>query len=90
MIQFRLQAEYGVETALDTLPFSYARWVVGEPDAVRNGYWASSGMRRVADESEWAVVLFESEWGMNFVVEKNPRLTFTDVAPAGAQAASWT
>ena len=90
VIQFRLQAEYGVETALDILPFSFARWVVGETDAVRNGYWASSGMRRVADEHNSAVVLFGSEWGMNFVIEKNPRLTFTDVAATAPTTGAWT
>lgn len=82
VIQFRLQAEYGVETILDMTPYSIARWVVGDPDSVRNGYWVSTGMRRVADEDENLVVLFESEWGMNYVIEKNPGLRFSEVAPS--------
>ena len=89
VIQFRLKSEYGVETRLDMLPYNLARWVVGESDAVRDGYWSSSGMRRVVDERGAAVVLFESEWGMNFVIEKNPRLTFTDVVATTPGISAW-
>ena len=90
VIQFRLQAEYGVETSLDMLPYTQARWIFGESDAVRNGYWVSGGMKRVADDPGYPVVLFESEWGMNYVIEKNPRLIFSDVAPSTPLTAGWT
>ncbi len=85
VIQFRLQSEYGVETLLDMMPYGLARWVIApSTDALKNGYWVSNGMRRVTDDDNNPVVLFESEWGMNYVIEKNPTLTFSDIAPASA------
>lgn len=82
VIQFRLQAEYGVETLLDQTPYSYARWVVATPEALKEVHWVA-GSRRVEDEHRNLVCLFESEWGMNYLAEKNPDLRLLETAPLG-------
>jgi peptide chain release factor 3 len=82
VIQFRLLSEYGVETDLDRTPYSFARWVEATPEDLREAFWGN-GTRRVEDDNGNLVVLFESEWGMNYVIEKNPALTFRDTAPTG-------
>jgi peptide chain release factor 3 len=80
VIQFRLLSEYGVETVLDKTPYSIARWVEASPETLANIHWFS-GTRRVQDDAGNLVVLFESEWGMNYLVEKNPDLILRDTAP---------
>lgn len=80
VIQFRLISEYGVETIIDRTPYGLARWVEAPPEALANVHWFS-GTRRVQDEAGNLVVLFESEWGLNYLAEKNPDLTFRDTAP---------
>jgi peptide chain release factor 3 len=82
VIQFRLQSEYGVETHLERTPYSFARWVEGPPEALADAHWGM-GTRRVQDDAGNLVVLFESEWGMNYLIEKHPALTFLDTAPTG-------
>ncbi|MDX1932267.1 MAG: peptide chain release factor 3 [Capsulimonadales bacterium] len=67
VIQFRLLSEYGVETHLDRTPYSFARWATGTPEAIQNAFWGS-GTRRVEDDDGHLVVLFESEWGMNYLI----------------------
>jgi len=80
VIAFRLLSEYGVETHLDRTAYTLARWVDGSSEALAAVHWIS-GTRRVTDDNENLVVLFESEWGMNYLMEKNPELTFRDTAP---------
>lgn len=79
VIQFRLLSEYGVETLLDMLPYSHARWVAGPADALKEVYWGM-GTRRVEDGFNNLVCLFESEWGMRHLIENNPKLAFHETA----------
>jgi peptide chain release factor 3 len=75
VIQYRLESEYGVETVLDSTPFTVARWVEGSPEALKGAHWVM-GTKRVEDDFGNLVCLFESEWGMNYMQEKNPELHF--------------
>jgi peptide chain release factor 3 len=84
VIQHRLASEYGVETILDTTPYSLARWVEGPPEALAKAHWVM-GTRRVQDDYGNLVCLFESEWGFGFMREKNPDLHFHDSASALGQ-----
>ena len=80
VIQFRLQSEYAVETHLERTAFGFARWVDGSTEALRDAYFGI-GTKKVEDDEGHLVILFESEWGMNYLIEKNPDLTFKDNAP---------
>jgi peptide chain release factor 3 len=77
VIQHRLMSEYGVETLLETTPYSFARWVDADAETLRQMHWGM-GTRRVEDEAGNLVCLFESEWGMNYLIEKNPQVRFLD------------
>jgi len=80
VIQFRLQSEYGVETTLDTTPYNYARWVHGLADDRKNIHWVN-GVRRVEDDFGNLVCLFETEWILNYMAEKNPAIQLLETAP---------
>lgn len=75
VIQYRLLSEYGVETNLDMTPYSIARWVEADPTVLQSAHWVM-GTRRVQDDFGNLVCLFESEWGMNYMMEKNPTIRF--------------
>ena len=68
-----------METHLERTPYGFARWVEGTPEALAAAHWGM-GTRRVQDDAGNLVVLFESEWGMNYLIEKHPDLTFRDTA----------
>ncbi len=81
VLKFRLEAEYGVEPILDTLPFTHARWVEGEgfdPRALER----SDAVVCVEDRDGRAVVLFRSEWALNWTKQQFPKLVFHETAPA--------
>jgi peptide chain release factor 3 len=79
--QFRLNTEYGVETRLEPLPFTAARWVADGWDALR-----ASGrlfdVSVVQDRWQRPVLLFRSAWHLRNVEENHPDLRLSPIAPA--------
>jgi len=80
VVQFRLNAEYGVETRLEPLPFTAARWV-------SQGWEALNSAERLyevytaRDRFERPVLLFRSEWHLRRAEETHPGLGLTPVGP---------
>jgi peptide chain release factor 3 len=86
VVKFRLESEYNVKTQMTTLPFTLARNVSGEPDAI-TGAQLPSNARLVEDWDGAPLGLFESEWSMRLAAEWNPRLTFEPFATRGLASA---
>ncbi len=82
VVQFRLLNEYSVETRLDPLPYSVARWVVdGWPalEAVGRIFNALT----VQDNWERPVLLFKNEWNVQQLQADHPKLRLSRIAPIG-------
>jgi peptide chain release factor 3 len=79
--KYRLEAEYNVKTAMSTLPYTLARRVSGEAEALAAAQLPSNA-KLVEDWDGTPLALFESEWSMRLAAEWNPRLTFE---PFGAR-----
>ena len=83
VVQFRLLSEYGVETNLEPLPYSLARWVKG-------GWKALEKAGRIFNtnivKDNWGrpVLLFKNQWGLQQVNSDNPDLKLDVIAPVGA------
>ncbi len=79
VLKFRLENEYGVAMHLERMPYEVARWVEGnglDPAAIDRDpstMWCT-------DRSERPVVLFKSQWSVNWLAEKNPKVTFRETA----------
>jgi peptide chain release factor 3 len=80
VVQFRLQNEYGVETYLDMLPYSVARWVTGGWDALEK---VGRLFNTVTVKDGWGrpVLLFKNEWNLHQVQGDHPELQLSSVAP---------
>ncbi|SFH29559.1 bacterial peptide chain release factor 3 (bRF-3) [Desulfotomaculum arcticum] len=74
----RLKAEYGVDTSVERLPFSCARWVECGPGEENGIIWPMSS-KLAQDRDERLVVLFQSEWNLNYCQEKNPGIVFKEL-----------
>jgi peptide chain release factor 3 len=83
VVQFRMQSEYGVETRLEPLAFSVARWVVGGWDALEK---AGRLFNTVTVKDIWdrPVLLFRNEWNVNQLLEDHPSLQLIATAPIGS------
>ncbi len=80
VVQFRLQNEYGVETLLEQLPYSVARWVEGGWEALKQ---AGRLFNTVTVKDSWGrpVLLFRNEWNCQQVEGDHPKLLLRTVAP---------
>jgi peptide chain release factor 3 len=77
VVRFRLETEYGVETRMEPLNYSHVRWLEGSPEAIKAIRWPT-GTAFAEDPEGRPVGLFNSEWSVNYVSEKNPDVTFVD------------
>ncbi|MBD0267618.1 peptide chain release factor 3 [Pseudanabaena sp. FACHB-2040] len=80
VVQFRLQNEYNVETRLEALPFSVARWV--------DGGWEALGkvdrlFNTATVKDSWGrpVLLFRNEWNCQQIGMDHPELKLSKTAP---------
>ena len=78
MVQARLEAEYGVPTQLEGLPYVIARWVDG-PDEILESWPARSEVLVARDTQDRTVVLFDSPFYLKYYTEKFPELTYKEV-----------
>jgi peptide chain release factor 3 len=80
VVQFRLLSEYGVETRLDPLPFTVARWVGGGWDALEK-VGRLFNTATVKDSWGRPVLLFRNEWNCQQVEGEHSALDLKASAP---------
>jgi peptide chain release factor 3 len=74
VVQYRLRAEYGVETQLEPLPYSVARWLAGPEEEV--AAFRPWGVLVCADRAGRPVALFPNARELAYHAEQHPRLRF--------------
>ncbi|HAC63666.1 MAG TPA: peptide chain release factor 3 [Cyanothece sp. UBA12306] len=83
VVQFRMLSEYGVETRLEPLPYSVARWVTGGWSALEK---AGRIFNTITVKDNWdrPVLLFKNEWNLDQVKGDKPELGLSSIAPVGS------
>ena len=82
VVQFRMLNEYGVETTLESLPYSLARWVTSGWAALNQ---AGKLFNSLTLKDSWGrpVLLFRNQWNMQQVIDDHPELQLQSIAPVG-------
>ncbi len=80
VLKFRLEHEYGVEPILDSMPFTCARWIEG-PGYNPHDLERNDALTCLEDRDGRPVVLFRSEWALNWTKQNFPKLVFHETAP---------
>ncbi|MEM8779359.1 MAG: peptide chain release factor 3 [Cyanobacteria bacterium P01_G01_bin.49] len=83
VVQFRMLSEYGVETTLEPLPYSLARWVTGGWKALEK---AGRIFNTITVKDNWGrpVLLFKNEWNLQQIKVDHPDLGLDAIAPVGS------
>ncbi|WP_267384124.1 peptide chain release factor 3 [Cyanobacterium sp. uoEpiScrs1] len=83
VVQFRMLSEYGVETQLEPLPYSVARWVTGGWKVLEK---AGRIFNTTVVKDNWSrpVLLFKNEWNLQQIQDNQPELGLTTIVPVGA------
>lgn len=84
VLSYRLQSEYGVELLINNLSYTVARWLIGEAKDLANIKGIDNGML-VIDRKERPVILVNSVWNLNWLVERNPAIKFFEVSSTDKQ-----
>jgi peptide chain release factor 3 len=80
VLQHRLKTEYGADIRIDRLPYTRIRWIVGEGVDL-NVFSQSAETRLVEDMDGLPVILFTTEWAMNWIMGQHPKIKFSPIAP---------
>jgi peptide chain release factor 3 len=80
VLKQRLLNEYRVHADLESLPYSRARWIGGEPEGLA---WLQGrrDYRMVLDRNDNHVLLSEGDWPLNYALRNAQGLILHDVEP---------
>lgn len=83
VVQFRMKNEYNVDTTLELLPYSVARWVEGGWEALEK---AGRLFNTVVVKDSWnrPVLLFRNEWNCQQIAADHPELKLSTIAPVSS------
>ena len=75
VLAVRLKDEYNVDAAVESMSYTSARWLTGPSEKVA-ALMSGSGTRLVSDRQGRPVMLFESEWALDYAQRNNPDVAF--------------
>lgn len=79
VLEHRLQSEYHVEVRRSPLPYTLIRWIQNSPEKLDTKTLnLTRDTARVLDMQGKHLLLFTSEWNLNWAVENNPKLKLSE------------
>jgi peptide chain release factor 3 len=81
VVQARLRSEYGVDTAIERLSFSSARWVVAGPVDLNAITWTAQ-TTLATDRDNLPVALFGSDWDRSYCERVNKQIVLAVNPPS--------
>lgn len=72
-----MKNEYGVTCQVDKLPHTAARWIEDDTGGTLK---LPQGVLETVDREERRVLLFQSEWELQYTQRENPAVTLLAVA----------
>ncbi len=77
VLKYRLENEYRVDIALESLPYEYIRWIENE-DFDPDRLVGTSDMKLVRDLRDRPLLLFVNSWSVGMVQERNEGLVLSE------------
>lgn len=79
VLEYRLKNEYGVDIIMERLPYKYIRWVEMK-DFDASKFSITMDTMIVEDEFENPVLLFQNEWSVNMVKDRNKEAILNEIS----------
>ena len=73
VLEYRLKNEYNVDIIMNTLPYQFIRWIAND-DIDPKKLDLASDTKRIQDLKDNNLLLFTSEWSINWALEHNKGL----------------
>ncbi|MCB1069723.1 MAG: peptide chain release factor 3 [Kiritimatiellae bacterium] len=82
VVQYRLTTEYGAETRLEPASYQAIRWLDADVTREQAGkLLLGSGVAAAQDVDGHCVLLFPTQWSLDFFADKNREITLHKVSP---------
>lgn len=79
VLEYRLKNEYGADILMERLPYRYIRWVK-QDNFDKSNFSITMDTLVVQDEREKPVLLFQNEWSIRQVLERNKTAELLEVS----------
>ena len=81
VFQYRMKAEYGVDLRMQQLPYEQLRFITKAPVADLKDLYLSTDAELLEDYRGRSLLVFASQWSINFILKRNPGLELAETAP---------
>ena len=82
VVLHRLQTEYGANPKIEPSPFTIVRWFdIGVTEDQYRDAYLGIGVKLAHDLDGNLVILFPTQWALDYFIEKNPKATLHSVSP---------
>jgi peptide chain release factor 3 len=78
VLKFRLENEYKVEIAMETLPYEYIRWIRNPEETDIEALEGTSDMKKVKDMKGRPLLLWAHEWSIGMTLDRNKNLKLSE------------
>ncbi len=78
LVKYRLEAEYGAQSRLEAAPWTMARWVLTDRPLQESEMHIPMGAQLALDGSGQQVLLFPSDWHLQFFTEHNKGIELSE------------
>ncbi len=78
VLQYRLRDEYGGESRLEMLPWKVMKWVAEPFNEAELQESASREVAFAKDDQNRMVILFQTEWSLNYYIRRFPAIKLLD------------
>lgn len=83
VVQYRLESEYGAPASLKAAPWRIARWVAPPIEkATLEAALMTDGTRLAYDRDDQPLILFASDWHLQYLARNQPELKLLALPPA--------
>ena len=80
VFQYRMKAEYGVDLRMQQLPYEQLRFITKAPVADLKDLYLSTDAELLEDYHGRSLLVFASQWSINFILKRNPGLELAETA----------
>ena len=80
VFQYRMKAEYGVDLRMQQLPYEQLRFITKSPVADLKNLYLSTDAELLEDYRGRSLLVFASQWSINFILKRNPGLELAETA----------
>ena len=80
VFQYRMKAEYGVDLRMQQLPYEQLRFITKAPVTDLKDLYLSTDAELLEDYRGRSLLVFASQWSINFILKRNPGLELSETA----------